>query len=81
MVYKLGIDRNITSELGDLLYKNYGTTMAGLKVQSNWSLFLIHISNSMFIKQNAISLFRIGSYEFSLLQAIGYFFDNEEYFR
>lgn len=45
MVYKLGIDRKITSELGDLLYKNYGTTMAGLKVQSNWSLFLIHISN------------------------------------
>lgn len=43
MVYKLGIDRNITSELGDLLYKNYGTTMAGLK-------------------------------------AIGYDFDNEEYF-
>ncbi|XP_074329860.1 uncharacterized protein LOC141667299 isoform X4 [Apium graveolens] len=35
MVYKLGIDRNITSELGDLLYKNYGTTMAGLKIFTN----------------------------------------------
>lgn len=31
MVEKLGIDRSIISELGNLLYKNYGTTMAGLR--------------------------------------------------
>ncbi|KAK1354713.1 putative pyridoxal phosphatase [Heracleum sosnowskyi] len=43
MVYKLGIDRNVAFELGHLLYKNYGTAVAGLK-------------------------------------AIGYEFDNEEFF-
>lgn len=33
MVHKLGVDRNLASELGYLLYKNYGTVLAGLKVQ------------------------------------------------
>ena len=32
MVEQLGIDKNKISELGNLLYKNYGTTMAGLRV-------------------------------------------------
>lgn len=32
MVEKLGIERSIIPELGNLLYKNYGTTMAGLRV-------------------------------------------------
>ncbi|KAK6788550.1 hypothetical protein RDI58_012348 [Solanum bulbocastanum] len=31
MVEKLGIEQSITVELGNLLYKNYGTTMAGLR--------------------------------------------------
>nr|GMD40176.1 suppressor of disruption of TFIIS [Ipomoea batatas] len=31
MVEKLGIDRSKIVDLGDLLYKNYGTTMAGLR--------------------------------------------------
>ncbi|XP_063945764.1 uncharacterized protein LOC108211885 isoform X2 [Daucus carota subsp. sativus] len=31
MVHKLGVDRNLASELGYLLYKNYGTVLAGLK--------------------------------------------------
>ncbi|KAK1370099.1 Pyrimidine 5-nucleotidase protein [Heracleum sosnowskyi] len=31
MVEKLGIDRTVIPELGNLLYKNYGTTMAGLR--------------------------------------------------
>ncbi|KAI5682426.1 hypothetical protein M9H77_03654 [Catharanthus roseus] len=31
MVEKLGIDRSKINELGNLLYKNYGTTMAGLR--------------------------------------------------
>lgn len=32
MVEKLGIDRSKIVELSNLLYKNYGTTMAGLRV-------------------------------------------------
>ncbi|XP_043719490.1 uncharacterized protein C24B11.05-like [Telopea speciosissima] len=31
MVLKLGIEKSKISELGNLLYKNYGTTMAGLR--------------------------------------------------
>ena len=31
MVEKLGIDKSKITELGNLLYKNYGTTMAGLR--------------------------------------------------
>ncbi|XP_004514386.1 suppressor of disruption of TFIIS [Cicer arietinum] len=31
MVEKLGIDKNIIDDLSNLLYKNYGTTMAGLR--------------------------------------------------
>ncbi|CAH9050449.1 unnamed protein product [Cuscuta epithymum] len=31
MVEKLGIEPSITQKLGNLLYKNYGTTMAGLR--------------------------------------------------
>jgi putative hydrolase of the HAD superfamily len=32
MIEKLGIDERKISELSNLLYKNYGTTMAGLRV-------------------------------------------------
>lgn len=32
MVEKLGIDKSKILDLGNLLYKNYGTTMAGLRV-------------------------------------------------
>lgn len=32
MVEKLGIEQSKIVELGNLLYKNYGTTMAGLRV-------------------------------------------------
>lgn len=32
MVEKLGIERSKIENLGNLLYKNYGTTMAGLRV-------------------------------------------------
>uniref|UniRef100_A0A0V0IHX0 Putative ovule protein n=1 Tax=Solanum chacoense TaxID=4108 RepID=A0A0V0IHX0_SOLCH len=31
MVEKLGIEQSKIEELGNLLYKNYGTTMAGLR--------------------------------------------------
>lgn len=33
MVEKLGIDESKIENLGNLLYKNYGTTMAGLRVR------------------------------------------------
>jgi hypothetical protein len=33
MVEKLGIDESKIEALGNLLYKNYGTTMAGLRVR------------------------------------------------
>ena len=32
MVEKLGIDRSKIDDLSNLLYRNYGTTMAGLRV-------------------------------------------------
>lgn len=32
MVEKLGIEESKIETLGNLLYKNYGTTMAGLRV-------------------------------------------------
>ena len=32
MVEKLGIEESKIENLGNLLYKNYGTTMAGLRV-------------------------------------------------
>lgn len=34
MVEKLGIDKSKIENLGNLLYKNYGTTMAGLRVRT-----------------------------------------------
>lgn len=36
MVEKLGIEKNKIADLGNLLYKNYGTTMAGLRVYSGF---------------------------------------------
>jgi putative hydrolase of the HAD superfamily len=33
MVERLGIDESKIESLGNLLYKNYGTTMAGLRVR------------------------------------------------
>lgn len=40
MVEKLGIEKNKIADLGNLLYKNYGTTMAGLRVYSGF-FFLV----------------------------------------
>jgi putative hydrolase of the HAD superfamily len=34
MVEKLGIEESKIENLGNLLYKNYGTTMAGLRVNT-----------------------------------------------
>ncbi|KAH9617814.1 hypothetical protein KSS87_000852, partial [Heliosperma pusillum] len=38
MVEKLGIKRSRVDDLSNLLYKNYGTTMAGLRL---WHLLLL----------------------------------------
>jgi len=34
MVHKLGVDESVSLELCILLYKQYGTTMAGLRVRA-----------------------------------------------
>jgi len=49
MVEKLGIEQSKIEELGNLLYKNYGTTMAGLRVK----FFLIFfLSNFTLLESN-----------------------------
>jgi hypothetical protein len=52
MVEKLGIDETKIENLGNLLYKNYGTTMAGLRVRvlqfpCCFELFAFSISESV----------------------------------
>ena len=49
MVEKLGIDKSKIDDLSNLLYKNYGTTMAGLRV-------LFHLLSFHFLAQNGNSL-------------------------
>lgn len=43
MVEKLGIDQSKIAELGNLLYKNYGTTMAGLRVKLFWPFLVSNL--------------------------------------
>ena len=38
MVEKLGIEKSKIDDLSNLLYKNYGTTMAGLRVWLSFSM-------------------------------------------
>lgn len=38
MVEKLGIDESKSADMCNVLYKNYGTTMAGLRVWFDYSL-------------------------------------------
>lgn len=40
MVKELGIPKDKIVELSNLLYKNYGTTMAGLRVRDQYSIVL-----------------------------------------
>ena len=49
MVEKLGIDKSKINELSNLLYKHYGTTMAGLRVSYFIYLFIFLISNQNYI--------------------------------
>ncbi|OMO66341.1 HAD-superfamily hydrolase, subfamily IA, variant 3 [Corchorus capsularis] len=52
MVEKLGIDKDKIVELSNLLYKNYGTTMAGLRVFLLFTFSLFSISqNIIFIDE------------------------------
>jgi hypothetical protein len=71
MVEKLGIDESKIENLGNLLYKNYGTTMAGLRVR-------VHPSSLMFL---LLFCCRVAQLTILLLfnQAIGYSFDYDEY--
>ena len=49
MAEKLGIEKSKIDDLSNLLYKNYGTTMAGLRV-------LFHLLSFHFLAQNGNSL-------------------------
>lgn len=70
MVEKLGIEENKIPDLCNLLYKNYGTTMAGLRVSPSAPFWLW------------IGFFwKIIDPEIYLMQAIGYDFDYDEYHR
>lgn len=60
MVEKLGIERSIIAQLGNLLYKNYGTTMAGLRV---WLLSFSFFGSS-FISVKKVGSKRIIKYLF-----------------
>uniref|UniRef100_A0A803QJC9 Uncharacterized protein n=1 Tax=Cannabis sativa TaxID=3483 RepID=A0A803QJC9_CANSA len=46
MVEKLGIDWSKIGQLGNLLYKNYGTTMAGLR-QLTMALTMMNITDKV----------------------------------
>ena len=49
MVEKLGIEKDKIVELSNLLYKNYGTTMAGLRVLLLFILFFFPTSFFMLV--------------------------------
>lgn len=75
MVERLGIDRSIISDLGNLLYKNYGTTMAGLRV------CFFYLGGSFSLLVYVDFYLDIDINEILFLQAIGYDFDYDEYHR
>lgn len=82
MVEKLGIDKSKILDLGNLLYKNYGTTMAGLRVWFwftlsffSWNLLWLFFFQLFWL----VKLEHIDKLWDSLLQAIGYDFDYDEY--
>ena len=59
MVEKLGIDKSKIDDLSNLLYKNYGTTMAGLRVRFNFFLsfhFFAQNGNSLLNSEISDSL-------------------------
>lgn len=60
MVEKLGIDENKIDTLCNLLYKNYGTTMAGLRVRFHNFIQLCNVD-----KKISCYLRLIGSFSLS----------------
>lgn len=74
MVEKLGIEESKIDDLCNLLYKNYGTTMAGLRVRP-FPLFLLRSTHGFVYR------LLIVSYSIFVTQAIGYDFDYDEYHR
>lgn len=79
MIQKLGIEESEVSEFNRVLYKNYGTSMAGLKVYSIcnliYSLVHLHIYACMCVWAD------VNAVIFVNLQAVGYDFDNDNYHR
>lgn len=71
MVKELGIEESKIGHLSDLLYKNYGTTMAGLRVYN-----CLYICIYYFYLQIDIYLFLCLVY---VEQGIGYEFDYDKY--
>jgi hypothetical protein len=76
MVERLGIEESKLAELGNLLYKNYGTTMAGLRV---WDLNFLS-PHYIPLKSERTVLMEC-FWVVPVLQAIGYDFDYDEYHR
>lgn len=74
MIQKLGIEEEKVPEMNRVLYKNYGTTMAGLKVYYYCPLAKMKTSYEHVIQLNH-------EYIFSPVQAIGYDFDDDDYHR
>ena len=77
MAEKLGFENSKIPELSNLLYKNYGTSMAGLRV----CFFFNSLSVSFFKIILRKSLFKVLFLLVFVLQAIGYDFDYDEYHR
>jgi len=77
MVEKLGIEKSKIDDLSNLLYKNYGTTMAGLRVWLSFFSLLI-IGSDCWIQKSLITYVCFVSLS---MQAIGYDFDYDEYHR
>lgn len=50
MVQRLGIDAEKAPEMNYFLYKNYGTSMAGLRVQTHYFLFLFSFTLTLLSK-------------------------------
>jgi len=75
MVEKLGIHPSKIDDLSNLLYKNYGTTMAGLRVCFLIIIGLFPLLNSWNTRHPIIVFVSFS------IQAIGYDFDYDEYHR
>lgn len=77
MVQKLGVEEKQVPEMNHVLYKNYGTTLAGLKVYIYSDLILL-FSKRRKCSQTVALFYILIIFPF---QAIGYNFDYDDYHR